>query len=222
MTETPVPSYLRPIPPRNDEAKNLLLGLAKKNNFSVCDETIKKMESHQYSIEQEFFNDLINIAREYLAREHSLELPKIFYHPRLYERFGATHELCNGNHVIFIDHAFINFLNNFTMLSFVSMTEPRDKEDSRIISNYLIGIVNLCSYHRENMGMNEYIAQTITKNEKAARNGCLFARAMISFMICHEIAHIALEHKGQGIQEELEADALGLHILSKHYIAMRS
>lgn len=114
--------------------------------------------------------------------------------------------------MIFAEELVHSFLNNFCIAAFYMTMTSSEIQDKKAINRLLVSILDIFACRHKNLGLDDFFATIITENDHATKFACFMARAMYSFMLCHEIAHVALGHAGNDMLNEFHADALGYEI----------
>jgi sRNA-binding regulator protein Hfq len=93
------------------------------------------------------------------------------------------------------------------------MAETIKDGDIKKYKKWMIAVIDIYACQHKQMWRDETMLEVITKNEMSSKYACFMARAMYTFIICHEVAHIIYKHtKETSIRDELDADALGYEI----------
>jgi hypothetical protein len=180
----------------------------KENNFLLFSKELAdaRAEKGYYYMEQNFFSDLLLIANKYIDN-----LPDIEFLPRRYFDFATSREFIEGRNIIIADELVNMFLTRFSCVAFYSSMNTEEAIDIKAINRMFIGVIDTLVCRNVDISVDGMI-EIITKYENATKYACLFSRAMYSYYLCHEIAHIALNHTENTKDNEYEADALAYEI----------
>jgi hypothetical protein len=212
MSNNDIPDFLKQEPNLDDEKykdyEKYLLENISINNFSLYDEKMandRKTKGYYY-MEVNFFSDLLAIAQKYIK-----DLPDIALIPRRYFDFTTYHDKFKEKHIIFADELMPIFLTNISCGAFYMSATNSQIQDKKRLNRLLVTIIDVfVCRHKDNAAADLFTV--ITENDHSTKFACFMQRAMYSFILCHEIAHIALQHSGSSLINEFDADALGYEI----------
>jgi len=180
----------------------------KKNNFSLYDAELAdaRKDLGYYYMEINFFSDLFSIARKYIS-----DLPDIEFIPRRWNDFNVMLEKYNGKNIIFADELMLMFLNSFSCGAFYMSMKASTIKDRKALNRMLVSLIDIFACrNKDNIAQD--LLTIFTENDHSTKFACFMARAMYSFLLCHEIAHLALQHSNVSWENEFDADALGYEI----------
>jgi hypothetical protein len=209
-----IPNAFRPVPnleeiPYREYLEDLKKHV-KMNDFKMYDE--KKVDAKNrlgyYYMEDNFFSDLYDVAYNNLDN-----LPEIKFVPRRFYDFDISSTKFKDKHVIFADELVLLFLNAFSFGAFYSSMEVPKLKGRRDINRFLVAVIDIYACRHKDYAPKN-ILEIITEMDNSTRFASLMSRAMYSFLLCHEIAHIALNHNDESWINEFNADALGYEIFS--------
>jgi hypothetical protein len=180
------------------------------NNFTLFDsELADKRKQDYFYMEMDFFSDIISITKKYLNH-----VPNIRFLPRRFFDFKMSVGTIGAEKILFAEELVLSFLTEFSCYAFyLSMKETREKDDIRPFKRRMIAMIDIFVFRKKNTDFDEITMEVIGKNEHSTKFACFMARAMYTYILCHEIAHAVINYKGEkSLQNEFDADALGYEI----------
>ena len=190
------------------EYEKALFEHIKNNDFNMFDKKLAdaRAEKGYFYMEQNFFSDLHFIAKKYIK-----DLPDMIFLPRRYFDFVTSREVIDGKNIIIADELVNMFLTWFSCLAFYASMNTDEPKDKKALSRMFIGVIDTLVCRNVDDCVDGML-EIVTKYDNSTKFACLMSRAMYSFNLCHEIAHVALGHSDNSRINEFDADALGYEI----------
>lgn len=183
-----------------------------EQNFSLYDfELAEKRKQNYFYMEENFFRDIINITKK-----HIKDMPDIQFLPRRKFDFNVSVGTLGTNKIIFAEELVLSFLTEFSCFGFFLVMYNTEKEaTAKDIKRHMVAAIDIFICRKKNTGLDSVLLEAIGKNDHSTEYACYMARAMYTYILCHEIAHVVLEHEEKrDYQQEFEADALGYEIFN--------
>ena len=183
-----------------------------EQNFSLYDsELAEKRKKNYFYMEENFFNDIIKIIKK-----HIKNVPDIQFLPRRKFDFNVSMGLIGTEKIVFAEELVLSFLTEFSCLAFfLAMNNTEKDATAKDYKRHMVALIDIFVCRKKNSGLDSVLLEAIGKNDHSTEYACYMARAMYTYMLCHEVAHLVLEHDAKrDFQQELEADALGYDFLN--------
>lgn len=187
----------------------------KRNDFTFFDKKLaNKHKEDYYFSEKAFFDDILNTTKKLFDRT-----PEIIFAPKQYSQFTMTAECINGSNIVSAEDLIEIFLAEFSCIAFfMASNTGKQCSDMRPYKRALIAIIDIFACRCRYVRIDEIVLDVMTKNEHITKFACFMSRAMYTFLLCHEIAHIVKKHgnvvDGNSIKNEFEADSVGYEIFN--------
>lgn len=181
-----------------------------KQNFSLYDSEIAEQRKKDYFfMEENFFKDVMHITKKYIEN-----VPEIKFLPRRKFDFNVSVGTLMGEKIIFAEELVVSFLTEFSCIAFFLAAKYTEKdEDIKVYKRHMVALIDIFVCRKKNSGIDNVILEAIGKNDHSTKFACFMARAMYTYMLCHEVAHAALCHEEKiDYQQEFDADALGYEL----------
>ena len=178
-----------------------------EQNFSLYDsELAEKRKKNYFYMEENFFNDVIKIIKK-----HVKNVPDIQFLPRRKFDFNVSMGLVGTEKIIFAEELVLSFLTEFSCLVFfLAMYNTEKDASTKDYKRHMVALIDIFVCRKKNSGLDNVLLEAIGKNDHSTQYACYMARAMYTYILCHEVAHVILEHDAKrDFQQELEADFLG-------------
>lgn len=195
------------------ESENRMKKYLAEQNFSLYDfELAEKRKQDYFYIEENFFKDIINISKKYIGN-----MPDIQFLPRRKFDFNVSVGTLGTKKIIFAEELVLSFLTEFSCFAFFLVMYNTDKEaTAKEIKRHMVAAIDIFICRKKNTGLDDVLLEAIGKNDHSTKFACYMARAMYTYMLCHEVAHVILEHEEkQNFHQEFQADALGYKIFNQ-------
>ena len=179
---------------------------AAKNGFYDIDWSLER-NRNTLNTEMTFFNSV----KELLIKDYPV-LSSVQFVPGHSMRFNIGTQQKDGIDYIYIDDLLPLFLSHICIalryLMEVSIEEDLSQEETDEIKKFIIGIMDLNSEKKLYTGPNDLYYEVMTYKKETTMQAAYISRAIIIFLILHEMAHIILPNLSDSCENEHECDKL--------------
>lgn len=187
---------------RDKEIFNAQMDEGYFDNLKIADKDL--LEPYKY--EQMFFTDIINCIQKHF----SVDLNNVKLWPRREFDMNTSIIFQDGIYYITTEDRTYDFIINFCANAFYITMQSIEGEEKKKYMRRLLALIDIYYFRNKYLQRGSDDLDVYINNQNSIYHAALVSRAMYTYLLCHEIAHIVLnpKQKPTDVEDEFTADAL--------------